>query len=129
MFTIDQIKQAHSKVKSGADFPNYVQDLIALGVVHYDTFVTDGHSEYFGEDTKIRSEAKYAALKIAKTSNIEKFLHYLKMHQQSQTDYLTFCSHSAETGVEKWQVDTKQMTCTYYDVAGKQMLEEQIPAK
>lgn len=32
MFTIEQIKEAHSKVKSGADFPNYIQDLIILGV-------------------------------------------------------------------------------------------------
>jgi hypothetical protein len=32
MFTIAQIKKAHSKVKSGEDFPVYIQDLIALGV-------------------------------------------------------------------------------------------------
>ena len=32
MFTIQQIKDAHSKVKSGADFPQYMQDIIALGV-------------------------------------------------------------------------------------------------
>ena len=33
MFTIQQIKEAHSKVKSGSDFPKYVQDIIALGVL------------------------------------------------------------------------------------------------
>ena len=27
MFTLDQIKEAHAKVKSGADFPGYVQEL------------------------------------------------------------------------------------------------------
>ena len=32
MFTIEQIKNAHAKVKSGADFPTYVQNLIKLGV-------------------------------------------------------------------------------------------------
>ncbi len=32
MFTIEQIKEAHAKVKSGADFPNYIHDLIILGV-------------------------------------------------------------------------------------------------
>ena len=30
MFTIKQIKDAHSKVKSGADFPKYMQDIIVL---------------------------------------------------------------------------------------------------
>jgi hypothetical protein len=30
MFTHDQIKVTHSKVKSGADFPNYIQELTPL---------------------------------------------------------------------------------------------------
>ena len=28
MFELKEIKEAHSKVKTGTDFPNYVQDLI-----------------------------------------------------------------------------------------------------
>ncbi|MDR6968468.1 uncharacterized protein YbcV (DUF1398 family) [Flavobacterium arsenatis] len=39
MFTVEQIKQARSKVKSGADFPNYIQDLIELGVLSFETFI------------------------------------------------------------------------------------------
>lgn len=27
MFTLDQIQEAHKKVKSGADFPTYAQEL------------------------------------------------------------------------------------------------------
>ena len=49
MFTLDQIGKAHSKVKSGADFPQYIQDLIKIGVIHYSTFVSDGHTIFFGE--------------------------------------------------------------------------------
>lgn len=128
MFTIQQIKDAHSKVKSGADFPNYIKDLISLGVKSYDTFVADGHAVYFGEsDYKIQSEPKYAEIVVSDTNNTEQFKHYLKIHQQGQTDYLTFCNHSAECGVEKWKVDTSAMTCTYYDKAGNRMLEEIIP--
>ena len=33
MFTAEQIITAHSKVKSGADFPNYIKDIKALGVI------------------------------------------------------------------------------------------------
>ena len=40
MFTVEQIKVAHSKVKSGADFPAYIQDIKKLGVTFYETFVT-----------------------------------------------------------------------------------------
>lgn len=127
-FTIDQIKAAHAKVKSGADFPNYVQDLIKLGITHYDTYVRDGHTRYFGnEDHQVQSEPKYPALTIPSSGNGEQFKYYLKIHQQGQTDYPTFCSHAAETGVEKWTVDTVSMTCTYFDKAGNTMLVEQVP--
>lgn len=49
MFTLEQIKEAHAKVRSGADFPTYVQDLIGLGVTCYQTYVSDGHTDYFGK--------------------------------------------------------------------------------
>lgn len=128
IFELKEIKEAHSKVKSGADFPNYIQDLIKLGVKKYDTYVRDGHTLFFGDDNyQIQSEPKYPELTIANSSNQERFRHYLKSHQQGQTDYPTFCNHSAETGVEKWTVDMSQMTCTYYDKANNKMLEEQIP--
>ncbi|MBK6984682.1 MAG: DUF1398 family protein [Bacteroidetes bacterium] len=128
MFTIDQIKAAHSKVKSGADFPKYIQDLIGLGVEAYSTYVIDGHAEYFGKNGyQIKSDAKYADLNIAEKSDSQIFINRLKFHQQGQSDYMTFCNDSAKAGVEKWIVDTRKMTCTYYDLAGNRMLEEQIP--
>lgn len=128
MFTIEQIKEAHSKVKSGADFPKYIQDLIELGVESYQTYVLDGHAEYFGKDGyHIKSEAKYPGLNVSEKSDSETFINRLKIHQQGQTDYMTFCDDSAKAGVEKWVVDTRKMTCTYYDKAGNNMLEEKIP--
>ncbi len=50
MFSIEQINAAHSKVKSGADFPSYVQDLIKLGVTYYETYVAGEHTAYFGNN-------------------------------------------------------------------------------
>lgn len=127
MFTIQQIQEAHSNVKSGADFPKYVQDLIGLGVLHYDTFVADGRAEYFGaNDYKQVSGAKYETLTVSETSDTEKFKHYLKIHQQGATNYSTFCAHAAETGVHKWTVDLAKMTCTYYDRSGNEMIVESI---
>lgn len=128
MFTLQEIKDAHSKVKSGADFPSYIQDLKNLGLGSYDTFVADGHAHYYGSDNySIISEAKYEALAIAAKSDQEQFSAYLKIHQQGQSDYLTFCQHAAGSGVEKWTVDINVMTCTYYDLTGNVMLQEQIP--
>ena len=128
MFQLNEITDAHSKVKTGADFPAYIQDLLKLGVKKYDSFVSDGHTVYFGDDNyRLASKAKYRRLTIANISDKERFKHYLKNHQRGQTDYPTFCKDSAETGVEKWTVDINKMTCTYYDKAKNKMLEEQIP--
>lgn len=128
MFTIEQIKAAHSKVKSGADFPAYIQDIKKLGVTYYETFVTDGHTDYFGEnDYKALSPAKYDTLKIAEASNMEQFKTDLKAHQQGKTDYPTFCSDCAKSGIEKWAVSFAEMTCKYYDKKGNEILVEKIP--
>lgn len=128
MFTIEQIKEAHGKVKSGADFPSYIQDLKKLGVTYYETFVVDGHTDYYGvNDYKIISPAKYEMLTVAEKSNEEQFKTDLKIHQDGKTDYPTFCSDCAKSGIEKWAVCMEKMTCTYYDKAGKEMLVEEIP--
>lgn len=128
MFTVEQIKAAHSKVKSGADFPEYIQDIKQLGVTAYETWVVDSHTEYFGKDHyKTKSGPMYKNLVIADDSNKEKFGHCLKIHQQGKTDYLTFCKDCAETGIEKWFVLLDAMTCTYYDKEGNEILVEQIP--
>lgn len=128
MFTIDQIKEAHAKVKSGADFPNYIQDLIILGVKGFDTFVHDGHVEYYGiNNYSITSDEKYDILPIAKSANKEYFIELLVKHQEGQTDYLTFCNDAARCGIKRWRVDIIEMTCTYYDLADEPILIEKIP--
>ncbi|MEI9908910.1 MAG: DUF1398 family protein [Bacteroidota bacterium] len=128
MFTITQIREAHAKVKSGADFPNYVQDLIKLGVERYENYVSDGHTLYQGGNGfNTQSGAKYATLEIADPSDKLQFQKDLKEHQQGKTDYVTFCEISARSGVEKWVVDMSKMTCTYYDKTGNEMLLETIP--
>lgn len=128
MFTIEQILAAHSKVKSGADFPAYIQDIKRLGVTFYETFVSDGHTKYCGvNDYEISSSAKYKALPIAHISNNEQFRADIKAHQQGKTDYLTFTSDCAKSGIQKWAVCMEKMTCTYYDLAGKEVLIEAIP--
>ncbi len=128
MFTVEQIEQAHSKVKSGADFPKYIIEIKQLGVVSFETWVKDSHTDYLGKnDYRIASQPQYAELTISDTTNKGKFSHYLKIHQQGETNYFTFCNHCAETGIEKWIVNLETMTCTYYDKAGNEILVESIP--
>ena len=130
MFTVEQIKAAHSKVKSGADFPQYIGDIKTLGVYSYETFVTDGHTNYYGKNNyQITAPARYMPLTISGECNKEEFKSKLKEHQEGRSDYPTFIKMSATLGIEKWIVDTEKMNCTYFDKAGNAILVEQIPQR
>ncbi len=127
-FTIEQIKRAHSKVKSGADFPAYIKEIKTLGVTHYEAYVTDGHIDYHGANNYFVSvPEKYEPIAIADNADTDKFKTELIAHQQGKTDYLTFIKMCAETGIEKWEISIIQMTCTYFDKKGTEVLTEQIP--
>lgn len=128
MFTVAQIEEAHSKVKSGADFPKYIQEIKGFGVKNFTTWVKDSHTEYFGEnDFQTKSQPKYDDLEINETVTADQFKKKLKIHQQGGTDYMQFCRDCAENGVEKWIVDLDQFTCIYFDRAGSEVLTEEIP--
>jgi uncharacterized protein YbcV (DUF1398 family) len=128
MFTAEQIKAAHSKVKSGADFPAYIQEIKALGVSHYEAFVADGHIHYHGKNQHTATTpAKYEPIIIAETPQIDAFKEGLVAHQQGKTDFLTFIKMCATFGVEKWAIHMERMSCIYYDKAGNEVLVEVIP--
>jgi uncharacterized protein YbcV (DUF1398 family) len=129
MFTLEQIRAAHSKVKTGADFPAYIQDMKRLGVQSYAHFVSDGHIIYFGvSDFRLSSPPKWEPVSIPQKGRPEKLKHEIQIHQAGKTDYPAFCRQSAEAGVNKWVVDMQKMTCIYYDQMGNEMVSEPIPA-
>ena len=100
-----------------------------MGVQGYDIFVNDGHEEYFGtNDYRVAAPANYDAIPIAPSANKERFIEFLVMHQDGQTDYLTFCNHAAQCGIAKWSVNIIEMTCTYFDSSNAAILIEKIPS-
>ncbi|MDQ1160125.1 uncharacterized protein YbcV (DUF1398 family) [Chryseobacterium sp. SORGH_AS 447] len=128
MFTVEQIETAHAKVKSGADFPDYIEEIKQLGVQSFETWVKDSHTEYFGENGfRTKSQPRYAELTVADETDQDTFIRQLKSHQKGETDYMKFCEDCAATGVEKWIVDLNAYTCMYYDKAGNEILTEEIP--
>lgn len=128
MFTIEQIMDAHAKVKSGADFPGYILALKQLSVASYQTYVTDGHTDFYGAGNyTATSAAKYAPKDIAGQCNREQFEKSLLAHQQGHTDYPAFCTDCAVLGIDKWIVSLSEMTCSYFDKNGSIILVEQIP--
>jgi uncharacterized protein YbcV (DUF1398 family) len=128
MFSTAEIQAAHSKVKSGADFPAYIRAIKALGVTHYEAYVIDGHIDYHGgSDFTATVPAKYATVEVADVVDSQLFKSELLAHQQGKTDYPTFIKMCADCGIEKWIVAMDKMSCIYYDKAGKEILAEQIP--
>lgn len=127
MFTLKQLNDAHSKVKTGADFANYVKEIKALGLKSYEFIVSDGSIVYHGDlEQKIISGPIYETLSINPNSSSEKLQLSISIHQQGKTDFTTFCKQAAEAGVEKWVIDTKQMVCSYFDLKGKSLIAESI---
>jgi uncharacterized protein YbcV (DUF1398 family) len=126
MFTIEQIDDLHHRLGSAKTLAEYVQALQALGVERYDSYLADGHSEYFGLGHSIVSPPVHELLLVADHGQREMFLEHLRRHEQRETTYLEMSRGLAQSGIEKWTVDTGRMTMTFYDKAGTEMLVEQI---
>jgi uncharacterized protein YbcV (DUF1398 family) len=127
MFTIEQIEDLHARLGGARTFSEYVRALKALGVERYDSYLADGHSEYFGQGShRVVSPPMHEVLPVAETGQRETFLEHLRRHERRQTTYLEMSSGLAQSGIEKWTVDTSRMTMTFYDKTGREMLVEQI---
>lgn len=71
MFTVEQIQKAHSKVKSGADFPTYIQEIMHLGVINYEAYVAEGHINYYGANNhKVIVVPKYERMSITEKADV-----------------------------------------------------------
>lgn len=127
MFTLEQINDIHDRLGNADTLPQYLEALKNIGVDKYDSFITDGHSEYFGKGGhKIVSPPVHEEFSIAETSNREIFLKHLDLHNQGKTTYLEMSKGLADSGIEKWTFDTNKMTIAYYDKDGNEILVEVI---
>jgi len=127
MFSIEHINDIHGRLGSASTLPEYLRALKALGVERYDSYLADGHSEYFGQGGhRVVSPPVHEVLPVAGASEREAFLQHLSRHERGETTYLEMSRGLAQSGIEKWTVDTGRMTMTFYDKAGREMLVEQI---
>lgn len=127
MFTIEQIKEAHAKVKSGSDFPQFAQALKALNIRAFDYYVIDGREVYYGIDEQnLYVDAKYPNVQI-ESLNKQQFIEDLKRHQQGETDFPGFLKDCAKSGIGSWQVHLEDKTCTYFDIQMEKIWVEEIP--
>jgi Protein of unknown function (DUF1398) len=75
MFTIEQINDLHARLASAKTLPEYVLALKGLGIERYDSYIADGHSEYFGQGGhRLVSSPVHEMLTVAETSQRATFL-------------------------------------------------------
>ena len=102
-FTLEQTNRIYDQLGTAATLPQYLQPLKAVGVDICDSFITDGHSEYFGkEGHKVVSSSAHEKLKIAEASNRQEFINHLNLHSQRKTSHLEMSRGLADSGIEKW---------------------------
>lgn len=129
MFTLQQINDLHTRFGSAKTLGEYVRALYALGVDYYDSYLIDGHSEYFGRGGyTLASPPVHEPLIVADVAQREAFLHHLQQHELGRTKYLEMSRGLAEAGVEKWTVHTGNLTMTFCDKAGRPLLVKPIQA-
>lgn len=127
MFTIEQIEELHGRLGSAETLADYVRSLAELGVVRYDSYVSNGHSEYLGHDGhRVTSQPVHDELPVAADSDRNAFLDHLGRHERGETSYLEMSRGMADSGLERWTVDTHAMTMTFYNRSGEVLLVEQI---
>jgi len=127
VFTVEQIEEIHGRLSKAETLSDYVRELAALGIERYDSFVSDGHSEFLGRDGhRVITDAVHDGLTIAESSDRDQFLDHLRRHERGETSYLEMSTGLAHFGVERWTVDSEAMTMTFYNRSGDILLVEQI---
>jgi len=127
MFTLEQINDIHDRFGHQDTVAQYLRALNAIGVERSESFIADGHSEYFGQggETVVAPPA-HEVLAIAGTSSRDELLEHLARHSEGKTSYVDMSKGLAQSGVEKWSFDTSALTITYYDKAGNELLTEAV---
>jgi uncharacterized protein YbcV (DUF1398 family) len=127
MFTLEQITEIHDRLGNRDTLVDYLRALRDIGVEAYDSYVTDGHSEYFGAGGyQLVGPAFHETFAIAETCEKEQFLQYMQQVEQGGVGYVEMSRALADHGVERWTFDTERLTITYFDKAENVLLGEKV---
>ncbi len=122
-----QIDDIHARLGRAETLGDYFRSLGAIGVVRFESFLTDGHSEFFAADGRsVSSPAHHEVLAVSDVSDRTAFLEHLRRHKDKETSYVEMSAGLAASGVEKWVADIAALTMTYRDRAGTALLVQAV---
>ncbi|MGA8246567.1 MAG: DUF1398 family protein [Nocardioides sp.] len=124
---MDDIDDLHARFGRAETLADYARGLAALGVARFESFLFDGHSEFFGADERrVVSSPHHEPMTVADAADGDAFLEHLERHRNKKTSYAEMSAGLAASGVEKWVVDTSALTMTYCDMSGEPLLVESV---
>lgn len=127
MVTYQQINDIHERLGKVETLAEYANALLEIGIVRYDTFVSDGHSEFFTKDGQsVFSPVYHEAFAVADIVDKADFQKTMKLTEDGMLGYEAMSKALAECGVEKWSMDTQSVTLAYTDKAGTELLVEKL---
>ena len=127
VFALAQIDDLHTRLGSADSVADYMRGLAAIGVVRFESFLCDGHTEFFGADGQhLASPAHHEGLTVAEVSDRASVVEHLRRHSGGETSYVEMSEALANSGVEKWVGDTAALTFTYRNRAGDCLLIEHV---
>ncbi|MFI5731803.1 DUF1398 family protein [Kribbella sp. NPDC051587] len=127
MFTLEQVDEIHERLGKASTLGAFLEALREIGVVASDSYVTDGHTTYFGADGhEVSTSPAHEVFEVAASSDKDAFLAELKRVEEESAGYVEMSRAFAAAGVEKWTFDTQALTITYYDRAGSALLAEPV---
>lgn len=111
-------KSKHDRLGSASTLVDYLEALREIGVTTSDSYLTDGHTTYYGAaGHQISTGPPHEVFPIAPSSNKPALLEALKQHEAQTISYVEMSKALTDAGIEKWTFDTHAQTITYYDHA------------
>jgi|GEM_PF-2442078 len=127
MPTLDQIRKIHDELGNADTLASYLRALRSVGVSKYASFVSDGHSEYACTDSEaLVSEAVHEPFTVADKADKNQFLAVMGLTENGKIGYVEMSKRLADSGIERWMFDTKELTISYLDKAGNIIHKESV---
>ena len=127
MFTLEQVNAIHDELGKSNSLLEYANALRKIGVMSYDSYVSDGHTKYYGKDGHVvETPANNKEYMVTQAYNDELFRRTLKRAEKGKIGYEDMSKELAKAGVDKWTMDTDKHTFTYSDAQGRAVLVEQL---
>jgi uncharacterized protein YbcV (DUF1398 family) len=124
---LDQIRKIHDELGNVETLASYLKALRAVGVSTYASFVSDGHSEYVCLDGEtLILEAVHETFIVADKADKEQFAATMDLTESGKLGYVEMSKRLADSGIERWMFDTKELTISYLDKAENIIRKESI---